>query len=118
MLPMPSAEFPAPKAYLFSWKEILAAVGMRSSATARRQVRRLNEFFDGPILFPTGRGGQPRTDRAKLMLWWDGLEDVWAGMDRRRRDRQATAAESHPYGRTGNVAPGIAGSIRPRRAAG
>jgi hypothetical protein len=104
----------APADYLLSWRKILAALGKHNEPEDRRQVRRLNDFYAGPILFPY-RGGQPKVRKDKLLAWWDGLEAVWGDLERRRRDAAATIAEHHPFGRSGTVAPGIAGSVRPRR---
>jgi len=104
---------PAPVVYLFSWREILATLELRNEAENRRRVRRLNDLEEGPILFPR-RGGQPKVSRAKLLAWWDRLEERWAELWHRRQDKAATVQATHPYGRTARVVPGISGSIRRR----
>jgi hypothetical protein len=111
---------PAPKAYLLSWREIMQALNLPTSRdgarNAHRQIRSLNDLYSGPILF-RGRGSQPFVDRARLLEWWDRLDEISAEKIRQRRDRQATAGESYPYAASGTVAPGIAGSVRPRKTA-
>jgi hypothetical protein len=106
---------PAPRVYLLNWRAILIALGQPSRPENRRQVRRLNDHYDGPILFTAGRGGQPKADRARLLAWWESLESVWAEQHARRRDSEATVAGRYLHGRNGEVVPGIAGSVQPRR---
>jgi hypothetical protein len=70
----PSREQPAePKAYLWNWKEILDAVGMNNNTENRRQVRRLNDEFGGPIVV-TKSGSKPKAiDKTKLLAWWSRM---------------------------------------------
>ena len=109
--PIPPAE---PKAYLWNWKEILNAVGMTDSTENRRQVRRLNDKFDGPIIV-TKTGSRPRVDKVKLLAWWNRLDDLHIELQQEARDRQATAAGQYSYGSGGTVVPEIAGSLKKRR---
>jgi hypothetical protein len=68
----------APKTYLFSWTEVLAALRLPGSKAGARRVRRLvrqfNDRFMGPIVF-LGKGSQPFAERSSLIRWWDNLGD-------------------------------------------
>src|SRR5262249_15528304 len=112
-----------------SWAEILTALNEPHGGSAvwkndeptRNKIRKLNEEYRGPILFPTGKGKQPSVDRQALLDWWGGLQEEVDGRrveeERDARDAKLTAGESHNYGRTGTAAPGVGGHIRARRKA-
>lgn len=106
----------APREYLTSWREILIALGMKDNAEDQGKVKRLSKrFSEGcPITIPK-QGAQPKADKAKLLEWWNGLEQKFEESRRRERDRRATVAGQHPYGRDGIVAPDISGEVKKRR---
>ena len=54
-------------------------------------------------------------DKAKLLEWWNGLEQKFRDEKQRQRDAKATTAAQHPYGQGGIVAPGISGGVKKRR---
>jgi hypothetical protein len=103
-----------PKSYLTSWREILAAVGMANNKTSRTAVKKLNRTYAGPIVTPK-QGAQPKADKAKLLEWWNGLEQQFLDEQQRKSDAEATVAEQHPYGKDGIVVPGISGRVKRRR---
>jgi hypothetical protein len=103
-----------PIVYCLSWADLLNAVELKNNKTNRERVKNLNRQFEGPIILPE-QGEQPRVDQAKLLSWWNGLEEMWRGRQQKALDAKATAAEQHPYGRGGTVVPGINGSVRKRR---
>ena len=90
----------APKQYCMSWREILNTVGLTNTTENRNRVRGLNGLHAGPIIC-VGRGGQPKVNRVDLLRWWNSLEERWKELDDRDRDRAATVAEHHSYGRDG-----------------
>jgi len=102
------------KQYLLSWKEILDTLGKKNETEMRRQVRRLNEEYAGPIIF-TKRGAQPRVARNRLIEWWIRLEILWMDEAHQAVGKQAAAKMQHPYGRDGDVAPEIRGGHKKRR---
>lgn len=104
-----------PKAYLWGWTEILDAVGMKDNTENRRQVRRLNDLFDGPIVV-VGSGSKPQAiNKTNLLAWWNRLDDLHRELQQQERDKQATAADSYSYGSGGTVVPNIAGAVKKRR---
>jgi hypothetical protein len=110
-----SREQPAePKTFLWNWKEILDAVGVKDNTESRRQVRRLNDEFDGPIVV-TKSGSRPRVDKAKLVTWWNRLDDLHLELQQQARDKRATVADSYNYGSEGTVVPDLAGAVKKRR---
>jgi hypothetical protein len=111
--------------YLMNWPDILNEVGLKNTDEDRRTLRALNDKYKGPIIMPR-RGGRPKVDRGKLRPWWNGLESRWVQEEQGRRDseeakgqrgrdRKETTRERHNYGRNGEVVPGIAGHVKPRR---
>jgi hypothetical protein len=95
--------------WLTNWQSIAVALERQNTKSTRQTIRRLNNSFDGPIRLPQ-QWGQPRVDRAKLIAWWNGLEQMTDERRQRQRDSQATVEEQHPFGRDGMVAPGVSGS--------
>jgi hypothetical protein len=112
--PSPSDKPSGPKKYLTRWQEILSVLGLDNNDTDKAKVRTLNEHYDGPIKMPK-KGGQPRVDQAKLLAWWDGLEDRWSELGQKADNVKATTQASHNYGRGGTVVPGISGEEKKRR---
>jgi hypothetical protein len=106
-------ELTPPKVYLTNWGTILQALGKRDNKKERMQVRKLHEFHPGPIKMP-GQGGQPKVEKSKLLEWWDGLEKRFWESEQKERDTTATVDSQHSYGRTGTVAPEIAGEVKKR----
>src|SRR5262249_54503339 len=100
--------------YLMSWREILDAVGLPNNDESQRRVRQLHKMYDGPIALPS-KGGQPRVNKQKLLSWWNGLEERFHEIERKRTDTQATAEAQHYHGKDGIVAPDIAGHVKKRR---
>lgn len=76
--PAQSVTAPAPVQWLFSWAEILEALGRKNTESEKRRVARLNRSWGGPIQMPDKRGGQPKADKEKLLLWWNALSDTVA----------------------------------------
>jgi hypothetical protein len=105
-----------PKQYLMNWHEILGALELNHNSENRQRVARLNKSkkHPGPII-STGQGGQPKVEKTRLMAWWESLENQFAQSKSREDDTAASAANQHPHGREGQVAPDLAGSVKPRR---
>jgi hypothetical protein len=103
-----------PAKLLMNWREILDALEKENSEERQRQVRELNNLFDGPIIFP-GQGGQPKADKEKLLRWWNTLEDQFRQTQQVRADKQATVKEQFRHGRDATVVPKIAGHVKRRR---
>lgn len=103
-----------PKARLFSWREILAALGVASGDESRRRIKRLNELRQGPIR-TKGKGSQPQVERGALIEWWNRLEIEAEDQANRREGRRLESEAQYAYGRNGTVAPEIGGTIRARR---
>jgi hypothetical protein len=106
-----------PKEYLWSWREILDALGLKNDQQFQRLVRNLNEEHEGPIILPNRRGAQARVNKAKLLDWWDRLEILWE-TGGGGANTAATVANQHLYGRNGTVVPGIAGHVAARKKKG
>jgi len=104
-----------PVTYLMTWVEILNALNLSNTFENKRRVRDANLLFDGPII-PPSKGSQPRVNKAKLLEWWNGLEDRFREIKQNQVDKQATVQEQYKYAKDGTVAPGIAGHVRKRRA--
>lgn len=100
--------------WLTNWQSIAVALERKNTKSTRQTIRRLNNSFDGPIRLPQ-QGGQPRVDRAKLIAWWNSLEQMMDEKDQRQQDCKATVEAQHPFGRNGSVAPGVSGSVKRRR---
>jgi len=110
----PAVEDQAPVEYLMNWREILDELKQKNDDEKRDRIRRLNNMHGGPIIFP-GRGTQPTVDKAKLVAWWNGLEDRLRELEQQQTDRQATVADQVNYGKDGTVVPDIAGGVKKRR---
>jgi hypothetical protein len=108
---LPAVEVP-PVTNLIGWRAILDAVNMKH--TDQRIVKRLNEETNGPI--PQAiKGGQPIVDKAKLIEWWNHQSARQQAMANQRLGKQLSAESTHSFGKTGEVAPEIAGSVKNRR---
>jgi hypothetical protein len=103
-----------PKAYCFGWGEILDAVGEKNTTETRRRLSRLNKLRQGPIV-GSGRGTAPTAERVALVEWWNGLLLVHEAAENRRQGEQIESQAQHAYGRDGNAAPEIKGSVKRRR---
>lgn len=112
---------------LTSWSEILAVLNephgkahWKNNEQTRDKVRKLNNQHNGPIKFPPGKGKQPSVDKAALVAWWNGLRDHFdARNDEESAETESTrltVTDSHNYGVTGTVLPGIGGSEKRTRA--
>jgi hypothetical protein len=117
----------APFFPLTSWDEIFAslnrlhgAVRWKNDEPNRNKIRKLNEQHRGPIRMPT-RGGQPQVDEGALTEWYNGLREHFDNrVEEAERDAESarlTAAETHGYGATGTVVPGIGGHVKKSRKA-
>jgi hypothetical protein len=104
-----------PTRYLMSWREIIDALGLKNNEESRRQVRQLNQHYQGPIVLPTSRGKQPKVNKDKLLSWWNGLEQRFCESEKKQADAHATVQAQHGFGRNGTVVPEIAGHVRNRR---
>jgi hypothetical protein len=103
-----------PKEYLWNWREILFALELKNTPDRRWQIRKLNDAYCGPIIFP-GAGGQPKVVKAKLLSWWNSLEQEWEASEQTRTNAQATAQEQYSHGRDGIVTPKLTGHVKKRR---
>jgi len=114
---------------LTSWNDIFAALNephgtpvWKSTAGNRDKIRNLNEQHNGPIIFTEGKGNQPTVAKAALMTWWGGLSDHFdARIDEQKAEAESTefaVGDSHNYGATGTVVPGISGSVKAKRTTG
>jgi hypothetical protein len=101
--------------YLWNWRDIMAALGLRNTAEARRRLRHFNDIHNGPILMPRA-GGQPMVERNRLLAWWNSLQLILEAAKQRCADQHATTANQHAYGRQATVVPDLAGSVKKRRA--
>ncbi len=111
-------EPPRLKRYLFSWREILAELGVPNIREWRNRVRRANKQFEGPISLPP-KGGQPFVERNGLIEWWNELKEKHEKQlqesERQRKQEQANLEARYQYGRDAVVFPGISGSEKRRR---
>jgi len=113
---------------LTGWHEILAALNephgkvvvWKQGQAIKEKIRKLNDAHDGPINFPKIKGAQPNVSKSALMTWWAGLEENFAARteesEANAKSERLTVSESHQYGATGTVVPGISGSVKPTRA--
>jgi hypothetical protein len=117
----------APFIPLTSWNDILAALNephgeavWKNNEQTRDKIRKLNSEHNGPIKFPQGKGKQPSVDKAALVAWWNSLRDHFdARNDEEKAEAESarlTVADSHNYGTSGKVVPGIGGSEKRTRA--
>lgn len=102
------------KTYLWNWREILSALGLRNDDENRRRVRDANIKFDGPITLPK-KGSQPKVCKERLLTWWDALEGRFCQQEQDQLDEEATLDASYQYGKGATVLPDIAGHIKKRR---
>lgn len=113
---------------LTSWADIFAALNephgtgnaaWKNTQQKRDTVRKLNDIYSGPICFPQGKGKQPRVDKAALMIWWDKCREHFDARNEiaasKDKSSQLTVADSHNYGTSGTVVPGIGGSVKRTR---
>jgi hypothetical protein len=108
-----TAEPLAPAKYLLSWPEILLALDLDNNDLNRDRVKRMNDLYRGPIILPD-QGGQPKVNKAKLIEWWNGLEILWM-TQANPEGAQASAANRHNFGKTGEAVPEIGGGVKKRR---
>ena len=81
-----------PRQYLTNWREILVALGMKDNKEDKAKVRAIHKKDpDSPIIV-TKQGAQPKVEKAKLLAWWNGLEEKYQEDQRRERDKKATVA--------------------------
>jgi hypothetical protein len=113
--PFVAAKMPhePPKALLFGWAEILDAVGRVDDDSTRSLIARLNKETNGPI--QVKQGGKVTADKAKLIPWWNDLENRFSESEQRAQNRDATVSESYGYGKEGEVVPDIGGHVQKRR---
>src|SRR5262245_6316990 len=105
------------KAYLLSWGAIMEALGLDNKPPLQRQVRKLNKMYNGPIVMPEKRGGQPEVCLERLLDWWDDIEKLLTEARRRQLDKEETLAKSYQHGRDATVIPEIGGHLKKRRQA-
>jgi hypothetical protein len=103
-----------PIMYLIGWREILAALKLDPDEKRQRSIKQYNEDHGGPIIF-SGQGSQPKVVREKLIEWWNRLEIIWEDQKQQKEGAHADAEAGYKYGRSGTAAPGVAGSVKPRR---
>jgi hypothetical protein len=107
-----------PAVYLMNWPQILDALGLKDNQENRERLRRLSEFYDGPIV-SGGQGSSPTLiNRAVLIAWWNGLEEQHQERAQREKDASATVDEQYQHGRGATVVPGISGEMKKRRRKG
>jgi hypothetical protein len=108
--PKPSS----PRKYRFGWPDILNALELPNNDESRNRVKNLNAKHNGPIIVET-KGSQPKADEARLISWWNGLEELWQAEVENKNNAAATVADTHKYGKNGEVVPGIDGHVKKRR---
>src|SRR5262249_41202901 len=66
-----------PPIYCDSWVKVLTTLGLKNDRAGkeRARVRQLNDKYEGPIIFG-GQGTQPFANRAKLLAWYERLEQL------------------------------------------
>jgi hypothetical protein len=117
----------APFVPLTSWNDIFGALNephgyahWKNDAPTRDKIRKLNTEHNGPIVFPKGKGKQPSVDKGALLTWWKSLSEHYdARTEREKAEAESarlTVADSHNYGASGQVVPGIGGSVKRTRA--
>ncbi|WP_149109975.1 hypothetical protein [Limnoglobus roseus] len=120
------AQPPTPFHPLTSWGEIFAALNaphgrpvLKNDEPTRDKIRKLNTKHDGPIVFPRRKGKQPSVGEAALMAWWDAIREHF---DARNAEKQAkamdarlTVADTHNFGASETVVPGVSGSVKRTR---
>jgi hypothetical protein len=101
-----------PRKLLTGWHEITAELDMKYSD--QDKIKSLNKRFEGPIK-NNGKGTKPLVYSDELLAWWDTLAAKQQELANQRDGRQLSAERQHNYGREGQVAPEIAGSVKKRR---
>ena len=118
-----------PFAPLSGWADIVAALNehigtrhFKNEDSTRDRIRKLNNEYDGPIVFLSGKGVQPQVDKTPLMKWWKKIQTHFDARNRKDESGAEAArletADTHKYGATGIVVPGIGGSVKTKRATG
>lgn len=102
-----------PVELLIGWLEIIKALGRKDSAEERTAMKQLNKKYDGPII--TKQGAKTVASRAKLVEWWNSLEQIFLDAANKQRDQSATTEGTYQYGKTATVVPEISGHIVKRR---
>lgn len=112
----PIAADTEPKRYCFGWPDVLAAIELNNSLENRTRVRGLNgsPHHPGPIIFG-GKGMHPKTNKEKLIEWWNALEKRWEELSQRELDQETTVSQTFPYGREAKVVPQVGGRVKRRR---
>jgi hypothetical protein len=110
--PAPGPGPQTPAKVLSGWDEIAKA--LERPHRDRDKIKSLNARFQGPIR-SSGRGTQPIVDGDLLLAWWNRLTVIQQELANRRQGAALSAEAQYPYGRSGTVAPEIAGSIKPTR---
>lgn len=103
-----------PAEYLFSWLEILDCLNLPNDEETRRRVSRLNQEHNGPIIV-TGKGGQPKVEKSKLIEWWNRLEILWKDRANQEAGKKMSGEAQHNYGASGTAAPEVGGGVKKRR---
>ena len=106
-----------PKTYISGWNAILKRLGQKYSEAAKNLVARYNADYSGPIVTPRV-GGRPEVEESALLEWWNSIYLRFEELKNQREGAARDAAASHNYGRTGSVAPAIAGEVKHRRRSG
>lgn len=100
-----------------NWSEICDALKRDNTTAFQRKLRDLNMANSGPIVFPQGRGRQPKAPKDELIRWFSSLSDIAAEVADESRlksedIRHSTAGYS--FGRDATVVPEIGGSVKRR----
>jgi len=95
------------KEYLRGWDEITDFLRIENTEANQKHIRQTCEKHEGPIIFE-GRK-KPKVEKNKLRVWWNSLEEIWAELAQRDADIKATTSETHDYGHSAKVIPGIGG---------
>ncbi|KAA1261144.1 hypothetical protein LF1_36880 [Rubripirellula obstinata] len=99
--------------YVIGWPEVMDAIGRPDTAEERKRIKRMSDETGGPI--KTKQGVSPRLNRQRLLEWWASLEAKWDALFADEESTAATVADTYKYGKTGEVVPEIAGSVKRRR---
>jgi hypothetical protein len=111
---------------LTSWGDIIAALNephgkgvWKNDDTTRNKIKKLNQEYAGPIVMPERQGGQPRVAKDALMNWWNSMSERFDNRtEETKQDAESakvTTSNTHNYGATGTVVPGIGGHIKSSR---
>jgi len=107
-----SGETSDPIQWLTSWREITTV--LNRSHDEYRNIKRINEFYNGPIPSPR-RGAQPRVDRKALIEWWNSMEVTQWEQEGRGQSRRLSVETRQEFGRTGEIIHEIGGEVKKRR---